>query len=105
MKAVLATLLMIPGLASADTIKWTHVDPASVTGYRIHYGTSSGIYSTTIDVPPLLPDEGGIYYYEVDLPDTVIYLAVTAYNSNGESAYSNEGQFITIGKPGTPFIP
>lgn len=60
---------------------------ANLAGYTIHYGTSSGTYPNTIDVPnPGLVD----YMVENLLPGTY-YFVVTQYDIAGiESGYSNE---------------
>jgi hypothetical protein len=56
-------------------------DPA---GYVIHFGPSSGFYERTIDV-------GNVTECAVALPLGTWYLAVTAYNVQGnEGPYSNE---------------
>ncbi len=64
-------------------------DTSTVAGYKLHYGTASGVYdkvldagnSTSITVTGLQP---GVTYY----------FAATSYNSGGtESTYSNEVSF------------
>jgi hypothetical protein len=59
---------------------------ADLAGYKVYYGTSSGSYSTSVDVGNVTS------VYIVDLTSgTTYYFAVTSYNSFGhESAYSNE---------------
>ncbi len=66
---------------------------ADLAGYRIHYGTSPGVYTGSINVPAdktryaisdfsisVHPIKGATYY-----------ISVTAYDyNNNESAYSNE---------------
>ena len=57
-----------------------------LTGYKIHYGTTSGNYTTVIDV-------GNVTTYTVtNLTNNVTYyFATTAYDTSGnESGYSNE---------------
>jgi len=64
----------------------------NLAGYRIYYGTSTGIYDGSIDVP------GNVTQYAIsDLSasvparQTTYYIAVTAFDSdNNESDYSNE---------------
>ncbi len=71
-----------------------HTDPA-VTGYRIHYGTASGVYTgsmaigkTTAASIPGLAD--GVNYF----------FALTAVNSSGlESDFSAEVSFLPGNKP------
>ena len=68
------------------TLLWD-ASPGEVTGYRLYYGTSAGSYIQNVDV-------GNVISYSTDsLPlteDTLYYFVVTAYNSAGESGYSNE---------------
>ncbi len=67
------------------TLAWDPVNDPSVQGYNVYYGTSSRQYqtyanaglSTTYTVANLQP--GTTYYFDV-----------TAYNSAGESGYSDE---------------
>ena len=73
--------------AAQATLTW---DPPAVstdvTGYMIHYGTTSGAYSQGIDV-------GKTTSYTVsNLNDgQTYYFAATAYNHTGkQSVYSNE---------------
>ncbi len=58
---------------------------AGLAGYKIHYGTSSGNYTTTVDV-------GNVTAYALNnLPAGTYYIVTTAYyTSGGESGYSNE---------------
>lgn len=67
--------------ASSMNVSWGAVSGA--TGYKVKYGTSSGIYSSTVDV-------GNVTSYTISSlkPDTVYYYAVTAYNASGESTQS-----------------
>jgi hypothetical protein len=66
----------------------TNADGTPLTdlaGYKIYYGTSSGVYSVIIDV-------GNVITYKVEgLQLGTYYFAVTAYeNSRNEGGYSNE---------------
>jgi hypothetical protein len=70
----------------AVTLAWDRSTDPSVTGYRLHYGTSKGSYTTVLDVgnstSAALPDlpVGGTYFF-----------VVTARNAASvESAPSNE---------------
>lgn len=70
--------------------------PSNPDGYRIHYGTSPGNYTQTIDV-------GNVTEYMVSelQTDVIYYFVVSAYNEFGESGYSNEAQWPTpmVSKP------
>lgn len=90
MQGVLAVLLsMVTSLAIAGSaiLTWnaSPSDPAIVTGYKLYRGTASGTYQlsqtlgkvTTATEPSLT---AGTTYFWV----------VTAFNSAGESSFSNE---------------
>src|SRR3990170_6672109 len=82
-----------PAHAGEAVLTWdpptTNTDGTPLTdlaGYKIHYGTTSGNYTTVIDV-------GNVTTYTVtNLTNNVTYyFATTAYDSSGnESGYSNE---------------
>lgn len=80
-----------PGLGSA-ALAWdaptTNVDGTSLgdlSGYKVHYGTSPGNYTSTLSV-------GRVSNFLIKgLAPGTYYFAVTAFNSAGvESDYSNE---------------
>jgi len=71
--------------AAEVTLAWDQNPESDVIGYKIHYGQSSGSYSTTVDVGDyrscvISGLEIGVTYYFV----------VTAYTSEAESSYSDE---------------
>ncbi len=78
--------------AGTATLAWdapvTNMDGTALRdleGYRVHYGTSPGTYTATLEV-------GNLTSYSIGglLPGTY-YMTVTAYNTSGaESDYSNE---------------
>lgn len=83
-------LFLMPGGSRAASVSLSWQEPATtaiVSGYNVHFGTSSRTYQTTISLPRQSSvdisdsfDEGRAYYF-----------AVTAVDSTGrESAYSNE---------------
>ena len=90
--AVLWTALLgIPSQSAALTLAWDQDPQQLVQGYRVHYGTTSGVYSTTVDTG----DETVVQIADL-LPNTTYYFVVTAYNAAGlESAPSNEVSFTT----------
>jgi len=97
-----------------ETLRWMHDDPSEVAGFVIHYGLTSGDYTTVFDVPPLQADALGNFSFDIDVPeDATVYVALTAYDYAGqESGYSNEGTRgpdssepdPVLGKPGTPYV-
>jgi hypothetical protein len=77
-------------LNSELDLTWNTVSGA--TGYKIKYGTSSGVYTTALSVGNLT------FYTKTGLVNgTKYYFVVTALNLGGESDNSNE-------KSGTPII-
>jgi len=87
-----ATLTVTVIITGSATLAWnaptTYTDgtPATVAGFKIYYGTSSGNYTTTIDA-------GNVTTFTVNnLSPGTYYFTVTAYDaSRVESNYSNEG--------------
>ncbi|MFQ5598662.1 MAG: fibronectin type III domain-containing protein [Nitrospiria bacterium] len=80
-----------PPLKGEATLSWSANSDADLAGYKIHFGTTSGTYTTTFDAgltetpsKPSITVRGltkGVTYY----------FAVTAYNRKGvESGYSPE---------------
>ena len=96
-------ILAIAGIAQAATVQvtWNPNTEPDLSGYKIYYGTASGVYGDPIDVGnvtghvmEITPQHGGTYYF-----------ALTAYDTSGnESGYSDEAScFIPDGvKPEKP---
>lgn len=104
---LLIVLLAAPGVANAGwvALAWDENSPADeVTGYKIHWGTQTGVYPNTEDV-------GNVTRcFIASLPDGVtLYFVATAYNKYAESEYSNEVSGIANPDPppaaGVPTIP
>lgn len=78
------------------SLKWQ--SSLNADGYKVKYGTQPGVYTNTIDVGNTLSanvtglTNGSTYYF-----------VVTAYNSTGESAVSNEVSASLV-KPSAPLI-
>ncbi|MEQ1730366.1 MAG: putative Ig domain-containing protein, partial [Vicinamibacterales bacterium] len=74
----LFALLWAPNLASAEslTLAWDANTEPDVIGYYVFIGTSSGVYSTTIDVGTATS-----YTFGSALPGTTYYLTVAAYSA------------------------
>jgi hypothetical protein len=83
-------LLMVVGEARAGNVRLGWDQSQGATGYKVHFGGAPATYSTTEDVGSVLGWESNTF---VDGCATT-YCAVTAYNSAGESGYSNEIAFI-----------
>jgi len=67
---------------SADGLKM-----ADLAGYRVYYGTSSGNYTSTIDVP----GTATLTYTISGLPTSTYYVVIKAYDSShNESSASTE---------------
>jgi len=76
-------------IAVSATLQW---DPsAQATGYKLHYGLESNSYEFVIDVGPNLQHSFSDLY-----ENQVYYFAVTAYNENGESGFSEEISFNSV---------
>ena len=79
--ALIMVFIMI-SVGSAATLVWD-ASSGTVDGYKVHYGTSSGNPTSTVDV-------GNTTQYSIDsLPlseNTQYYFCVSAYNTAGESA-------------------
>ena len=89
------TFITSSSYAADVTLAWDRNESPFVIGYKIYYGTESGIYGLPIDTGNdtliTIPNffEGGKYYY-----------AATAYSLNNESDYSKEISYIIpLGPP------
>ena len=85
---ILTVLYLATGAQAADIpVSWNANEEADLAGYKVYYGTGTGVYETTIDVE-------NITSYIVTLnPEikTEYFFAVTAYDTSGnESPFSNE---------------
>ena len=94
---VLLLVLGSPLATAADVELTWDVNPAeeAVSGYRLHYGITSGHYEYTSDVgsknSAILENLGGNIHY---------YVALSAYTGEGlESELSEEFEFITPAAP------
>ena len=78
-----------PARAAAQDIRlaWDAPSDATVSGYRVHVGTQSGVYTQTFDVS--VADT--TFTFTTGVPGTTYYFAVKSFNaSNVTSAFSNE---------------
>lgn len=85
----------LPGGYSV-TVAWDRNPSPAVTGYRVHYGVTSGNYSSSVAVGDVTTNT-----FPGLASGTAYFFAVTALDTNGlESAFSNE---ITV-MPGQPTL-
>ena len=84
------------GTSLTATLNWspvtTNIDGSQLTelaGYRVHYGTASGNYTTTVDIADPTAANAVISNLQAN---TTYYFVVTAYDTSGnQSEFSNEG--------------
>lgn len=83
--AVLLALLVIAGVAQAGTVNLAWNPSSGAQGYEIHYGTASGNYTVSVDTGQATTAAlSGLTNGQTH------YFAALAYNTAGDSAYSNE---------------
>lgn len=111
---LVATLIAAPALLAqtetgpaSATLSWSHNgmntdgSPATLKGFKIYYGTTSGEYTSTVTI-----DNPDLRSYVVEglQSDTTYYFVSTAVATSGvESVFSNEATKTT--PPSTPSAP
>lgn len=86
----MASYTYIPRSDGNATISWNANTEPDLAGYRVYYGTASGVYNPAIDVGNTTS-----YTFSGLLPNTTYYFAITAYDTSGnESAFSTEISMI-----------
>jgi hypothetical protein len=99
-----AVFLSSPARAETVTLSWNPNSEADLAGYRIHYGTTSANYSTTVDV-------GRVTTCNISnlAAGQTYYFAAKAYNASGLiSGFSSEVSHtvpIPNASPSTPSTP
>jgi len=101
---LIALLISVWARAEQVTLAWDANTEPDLAGYKVHYGTASGSYTTIVDVHNVITATvtglaaGQTYYF-----------VVTAYNAaNNESGYSNQVSYsvpAANGAPATPTTP
>jgi hypothetical protein len=87
--------------AADVTLAWDPNTEPDLAGYRIHYGSANGSYSTHIDVHRVTT-----YTVTGLTAGQTYYLAATAYNASGkESGYSNQVSYAVPSQNGAPTTP
>jgi hypothetical protein len=87
--AALAGAASEPADAAQVVLQFRHPDPAAVDGYRVWLGTRSRSYGRRIDLG-MPPSVGGWFVAPIQARDDERFVAVSAYNTAGESRLSNE---------------
>jgi hypothetical protein len=90
---LLGLWLPSPTYSREVTLAWDA--SAGATGYRLHWGTAAGVYTSHLDV-------GNVTTWTGDLND-LVYITATAYGPEGttESVFSNEIQLLPRPPPAT----
>lgn len=94
----LLSLLPILLLATSITLSWDPHPDTAVSGYRVHWGTASGTYTSHAPVA----GRATTSYTVSGLPPGSYYFAVTATSADAESGYSNEVTYIVSTPPPVP---
>ena len=83
----LAVLLLSTNAVSADiTLVWGTKSHSNLAGYRVYYGTCSGVYTSRVDVGKV----NSITISNLD-DDQIYYFSVTAYDHQGvDGRFSEE---------------
>lgn len=96
-----ALLLSVWARAQQVTLTWDANTESDLVGYKVHYGTNSRAYATTLDVRNVTTftvaglNAGQTYYF-----------AATAYSASGsQSGYSNEVSYSVPADDTTPSVP
>jgi len=89
--------------ARVETLRWSHSSAADVDGFKLHYGSSPGSYTTTVDVGRPAPTSG-VFSYNLTVADTAtVYVVMTAYGSGFlESNYSSAKTLAPTTTPPPP---
>lgn len=76
--------------AATETVRWSHSDLTTVTGFKVLHGPASNSYDVATDVG--MPAEvNGVFSASITVPDSRDnFIAVVAYNADGDSLPSNE---------------
>lgn len=92
-KSIIAFIFLVVFCSTANaasvTLAW---DPSTnALGYKLYYGTQSGVYSYSLDVGDVIQRSLSNIATGVDL-----FFAVTAYDSTSESNFSKELECYTL---------
>jgi hypothetical protein len=83
---LMAVLISVWARAEQVILAWDANTETDLAGYKIHYGTASGSYTTHVDVHNITT-----FMVTGLSPGQTYYFAASAYDTSGsESGYSNE---------------
>jgi hypothetical protein len=98
---LIALLISVWARAEQATLAWDANTETDLAGYRVHYGTESGSYTTSVDVHKVTTSSIGTL-----TAGQTYYFAVTAYDISGnESGYSNQVSYSVPAANGAPLTP
>lgn len=99
---ILMLLLFIPTLVFGIGIRvtWNANTETDLAGYKVYYGTATGVYGTPIDV-------GNVTTYDIGnlKESTKYFIALTAYDTSGNESVKSEEASITIPDVTPPAVP
>lgn len=102
MVCALVAVALSPHVGNAADLRFTHVNPAGIAGYRVYAGPQSRSYLWSYDLGARSGSPGAVLVlpFPIDPPSGLaLFVALTAYDASGrESAFSNE---IVLAAPGT----
>ena len=98
---LLALLISVWARAEQVTLAWDANTEPDLAGYRVHYGTASGSYTTCVDLHKVTTSSIGTL-----AAGQTYYFVVTAYDASGnESGYSNQVSYSVAAANGAPATP
>jgi hypothetical protein len=88
---VISVWLLLSGQVAASTINLSWNASARAVGYEVHYGLAPGNYTESVDT-------GSITRASISglIDGQTYYFAALAYNSGGDSPYSNEVSAVAM---------
>lgn len=97
---LLSAFVSVTAFAASAVGTWDANTEPDLAGYKIYYGTSSGVYGTPIDV-------GNVTTYKVEaLADSTNYcFALTAYDNSGNESDKGSEVCVTTGDFTPPDAP
>jgi hypothetical protein len=79
------------GTTGKISLAWDANTESDLAGYKLYYGTASGVYSNSVNVGMATQSGGTVTYTLIGLTSgQIYYIVATAYDtSKNESGYSN----------------